>query len=501
MSQPAAAPKKISHDFSAARGVDATAPPAALSPPKPAGGGKSGGKPKRGGKRASQPPQPPQPPQHANHTAAQSQYQPQPQYQPEAQQQPPPRGGGGGKPSRPKQSGPKQSAPYAPPPGGEARAMAYRASAEAGSLGLDGLAQANTALLPYLLTYLLPCAAARSLLVATCHSPLATRYLLLAPCYSLVTPSLLAPLRQANTALEAQLRQLQRQLQKARAQGDALDAQTRPRGEQRGGAKARPSRPCSGASTDPAERQHVEARQLANAQKMLAYYTRESEMLHKKMARVRSVDHLSVLEATVAAKQTALEEARRRGRELAREAKEQDRRLDNCVRGVEDPSKELASLGEDVRVARKHVARLAEDNARDARELKKGSALAADVEAEVTAAPQPLIVIALHPIIAPTHPLIVLVSPSHTPYLMTLQVAAAQSSVDAGAGARAVAAERAARAATERAGQAAALQQQAAEETAGASAEHAEHRQQLARTQQQVTNARTRARAHTQIHI
>ena len=48
-------------------------------------------------------------------------------------------------------------------------------------------------------------------------------------------------------------------------------------------------------------------------------------------------------------------------------------------------------------------------------------------------------------------------------------------------------AERAARAATERAGQAAALLQQAAEETAGAGAEHAEHRQQLARTQQQVT--------------
>lgn len=276
--------------------------------------------------------------------------------------------------------------------------MAHRASAEAGSLGLDGLAQANT-------------------------------------------------------ALEAQLRQLQRQLQKARAQGEALDAQhgeqraTRPRGEQRGGAKGRPSRPGSSASIDPAERQHVEARQLANAQKQLAYYTRESEMLHKKMARVRSVDHLSVLEATVAAKQTALEEARRRGRELAREAKEQDRRLDNCVRGVEDPSKELASLGEDVRVARKHAARLAEDNARDARELKKGSALAADVEAEV---------------------------------------AAAQSTVDAGAGARAVVAERAARAATERAGQAAALLQQAAEETAGAGAEHAEHRQQLARTQQQV---------------
>ena len=204
---------------------------------------------------------------------------------------------------------------------------------------------------------------------------------------------------QANTALEAQLRQLQRQLQKARAQGEALDAQhgeqraTRPRGEQRGGAKGRPSRPGSSASIDPAERQHVEARQLANAQKQLAYYTRESEMLHKKMARVRSVDHLSVLEATVAAKQTALEEARRRGRELAREAKEQDRRLDNCVRGVEDPSKELASLGEDVRVARKHAARLAEDNARDARELKKGSALAADVEAEVGAAPQPRIVL------------------------------------------------------------------------------------------------------------
>ena len=145
VSQPAAAPKKASHDFSAARGIDATAPPAAPSPPKPAGGGK----PKRGGKKASQPPQPPQ---HANHAAPQSQYQPQPQYQPEAHQ--PPRGGGGPKPSRP-----KQAAPHAPPPGGEARAMAYRASAEAGSLGLDGLAQASTTLLPYSLT---TCAAACS---------------------------------------------------------------------------------------------------------------------------------------------------------------------------------------------------------------------------------------------------------------------------------------------------------------------------------------------------
>ena len=203
-----------------------------------------------------------------------------------------------------------------------------------------------------------------------------------------------ATVLQANTALEAQLRQLQRQLQKAKAQGEALDAQqhgeahaTRPRGEQRGGAKNRPSRPGSSASADLAERQHVEARQLANAQKQLAYYTRESEMLQKKMARLRSVDHLSVLEATVAAKQAALEEARRRGRELAREAKEQDRRLDNCARGVEDPAKELAALGEDVRVARKHAARLAEENAREARELEKGSAVTADIEAEVAAAP------------------------------------------------------------------------------------------------------------------
>ena len=205
-----------------------------------------------------------------------------------------------------------------------------------------------------------------------------------------------ATVLQANTALEAQLRQLQRQLQKAKAQGEALDAQqhgeahaTRPRGEQRGGAKNRPSRPGSSASADLAERQHVEARQLANAQKQLAYYTRESEMLQKKMARLRSVDHLSVLEATVAAKQAALEEARRRGRELAREAKEQDRRLDNCARGVEDPAKELAALGEDVRVARKHAARLAEENAREARELEKGSAVTADIEAEVAAAPRP----------------------------------------------------------------------------------------------------------------
>ena len=150
VSQPAAAPKKISHDFSGARGVDAAAPPAAPSPPKPAGSGKARGasQPKRGGKKASQPPQPPQ---HANHAAPQ--YQPQPQYQPEAQQ--PPRGGGGPKPSRP-----RQSAPHAPPPGGEARAMAHRASAEAGAMGLDGLAQASAALLPYLLT---TCAAACSL--------------------------------------------------------------------------------------------------------------------------------------------------------------------------------------------------------------------------------------------------------------------------------------------------------------------------------------------------
>ena len=224
-----------------------------------------------------------------------------------------------------------------------------------------------------------------------------------------------ATVLQANTALEAQLRQLQRQLQKAKAQGEALDAQqhgeahaTRPRGEQRGGAKNRPSRPGSSASADLAERQHVEARQLANAQKQLAYYTRESEMLQKKMARLRSVDHLSVLEATVAAKQAALEEARRRGRELAREAKEQDRRLDNCARGVEDPAKELAALGEDVRVARKHAARLAEENAREARELEKGSAVTADIEAEVAAAPRPAAAPHTHiaPLthIAPPHP-------------------------------------------------------------------------------------------------
>ena len=176
-SQPAAAPKKTAHDFSAARGVDASAPPAAPLPPKPAGSGKPGGKPKRGGKTASQPAQPAQ---HASHAAAHS------QHQPRSQQQPPRAGG-----PPPKTSRPKQAAPHAPPPGGEARAKAYRATAEAGELELDGLAQASAARPPYLLTAR---AAACSLLGPTHHhapprttthhhapprTALATRYLLL----------------------------------------------------------------------------------------------------------------------------------------------------------------------------------------------------------------------------------------------------------------------------------------------------------------------------------
>ena len=47
-----------------------------------------------------------------------------------------------------------------------------------------------------------------------------------------------------------------------------------------------------------------EARQVANATKQLAYYTKENEMLKKKVARARSADeHLSKLEEQVGKKE------------------------------------------------------------------------------------------------------------------------------------------------------------------------------------------------------
>ena len=255
-----------------------------------------------------------------------------------------------------------------------------------------------------------------------------------------------------NASLEAQVRQVKRLLQKANAQKATLDAQhgeqqaSRPRGEQR---KGQP-RHGGGAERD-AQR---EAAQLASAQKQLAYYAKEAEMLQRKMARVTSVEHLHVLEATVQAKTAALEEARRKGKELKRAQKENDRKFD--VARTEDPSRDLGALGEDVRVTRKHLARLAQDNAKEAQAQQLEQQRCADLEAEV---------------------------------------GAVQRDVDAGSGARAAAAQEAARAAREQDERAAVLKAQAQDELAEASHEQAEHRQQLQRTQAQVKMLRSEVEA------
>ena len=171
-------------------------------------------------------------------------------------------------------------------------------------------------------------------------------------------------------------------------------------------------------------------------------------------ARVSSLEHLSVLEATVAAKQRAYDEARQKGRELQRGAKEQDRELAQVAR--EDPAKELAVLGEEVRVARRQLAKLSEDNAKEEKEGQLAQRRVADLEAEAEAT---------------------------------------QRQLDAGAGARREREEEKARAARAKEAEAAKLQQQAAEEAASGAAEASEHRQQLARTEQQVKMLRTEVKA------
>ena len=101
-----------------------------------------------------------------------------------------------------------------------------------------------------------------------------------------------------------------------------------------------------------------EARQLANAQKQLQYSVKEQAALSRKLARVLALGHLDTLEATVAAKEALLADARAKGRELARAHKEQARALEHG-RG-DDPSRVLKALNEEVRVARERIKRYGE---------------------------------------------------------------------------------------------------------------------------------------------
>lgn len=184
-----------------------------------------------------------------------------------------------------------------------------------------------------------------------------------------------------------------------------------------------------------------EARQLANANKQLAYYIKDNEILKRKLAHAERMDaHLEALEASVAAQSAALTDATKRGRELLMRQKEQaqppratarsthsrhvqplratatrnrraqpplatatrDRRATalglsfppdddaeqaRALGGVdkEDSKRRLQELREDVRVAKERVRRQQEQNEADGAALATLERRCADLSAEVEA--------------------------------------------------------------------------------------------------------------------
>ena len=134
-------------------------------------------------------------------------------------------------------------------------------------------------------------------------------------------------LAQRNAALQVRLAQARRALERAKAQQKVVVSQRqedrRDIAQQPVHKRKQPAREKTPADGD------REARQLANAQKQLQYYVKEQAALSRKLARVLALGHLDTLEATVAAKEALLADARAKGRELARAHKEQARALEH----------------------------------------------------------------------------------------------------------------------------------------------------------------------------
>ena len=126
-----------------------------------------------------------------------------------------------------------------------------------------------------------------------------------------------------------------------------------------------------------------EARQVQNAKKMLAYYTKEREMLHKKLDRARGADdQLMRLEQSVSQMEAQLLDAAKRGRELLMLQKEKQRLL-AAGGSREDSGRKLAALRDDIRVARERLRRATEGNEADAQQVVMAERRLSDMAAEM----------------------------------------------------------------------------------------------------------------------
>ena len=121
--------------------------------------------------------------------------------------------------------------------------------------------------------------------------------------------------------------------------------------------------------------------QVNNAKKMLAYYAKEREMLRKKLQRARTADEqLGKLEAAVASTEASLAEAQRKGRELLRTQKDQQRLL--AAGGSRDESaRKLSELREDNRIAKERLRVRTEANEAEAQQIVLAEKRCADLQA------------------------------------------------------------------------------------------------------------------------
>jgi chromosome segregation ATPase len=121
--------------------------------------------------------------------------------------------------------------------------------------------------------------------------------------------------------------------------------------------------------------------QVNNAKKMLAYYAKEREMLRKKLQRARTADEqLGKLEAAVASTEASLAEAQRKGRELLRTQKDQQRLL--AAGGSRDESaRKLSELREDNRIAKERLRVRTEANEAEAHQIVLAEKRCADLQA------------------------------------------------------------------------------------------------------------------------
>ncbi|KAL1510648.1 hypothetical protein AB1Y20_006946 [Prymnesium parvum] len=190
-------------------------------------------------------------------------------------------------------------------------------------------------------------------------------------------------LARANSSLQEQVRKATRDLARALQAKERISSAKQQRPTNRP-----PSKPGGAAKAPKKDRPYNtpdherEARQLTNASKQLAYYSKESEQLKRKLARAQAMgEHLSAVEASVKAQQEALTEAQKKGRELLMRQKEQARALGSANR--EDPSRKIAEMRADLRVIKERTRKQLEQNEHDSQQIALLESKCADMEAEL----------------------------------------------------------------------------------------------------------------------